>query len=180
MREQKGELPTWVPDWSTKLSRDPMTFGRFALGQSGTGSAHVIDDEIIKVWGIVGGVVDWTEDLNTRADHEFWTYWRAMEKELGVRKKADAIGETCTDALASTLCGNRTREMYPAHIYWPTLADCWETLLGLRRQDYDEADDEFNAYESSVCEFTNGRHLFGTNEHMGMGPSSTNRGTKSS
>ena len=45
--------PSWVPDWSKELPREPMTFGRFASGQSCTGGAKIVEDNFLEAIGVL-------------------------------------------------------------------------------------------------------------------------------
>jgi hypothetical protein len=72
MRNRKDGCPYWVPDWSTRLSHEPIIFGYFVLRQSSAAGVQIIDNELLEVFGIVCGVVDWKEITGSRADHGLW------------------------------------------------------------------------------------------------------------
>jgi hypothetical protein len=117
-----------------------VTLSRFASIQSSTGGACIIDDSILEVVGVECGVTSWIEDLTQREGHGTWDYWRRVSKEvLRFDEKFDDSNDPQLDDFVATLCGNRVREMYPSHIYWPTVPQCKRSLEsegrgGLRRR----------------------------------------------
>ncbi|CAN9451691.1 unnamed protein product [Alternaria alternata] len=172
-----GNGPSWVPDWSKGLPREPMTFGRFASGQSCTGGARIIDDSILEVVGVECGVISWIEDLTQREGHGTWDYWRRVSKEvLRFDEKFGDPSDPQLDDFVATLCGNRVREMYPSHIYWPTVSQCKRSLEsagggGLRR-----SETGFDAFQNSVQDFTHGRRFFQGQGFVGFGAQSIAEG----
>ncbi|KAF1363555.1 HET-domain-containing protein [Lizonia empirigonia] len=168
--------PSWVPDWSRGLAREPMTFNRFASGESGTGGAYVVDGKVLEVLGVQCGVVTWVEDLDLRVGHGSWEYWRNLCKELQPCAGTHSTDEAHLDAFVALLCGNRIREMYPSHIYWPTLAECRNTLLTSPDQEPNRSSPSFNTFQNSVHEFTHGRRLFKTPKHIGFAPPAAAKG----
>jgi len=169
--------PSWVPNWSKALPREPMTFSRFASGQSCAGGARIIDDKILEVVGVHCGAISWVEESEQREGHGTWEYWRRISKEvIRFDEKFDESSDAQLDAFVATLCGNRVREMYPSHIYWPTVSQCRRTLDSADRGVLRRTETGFDAFQSSVQDFTHGRRLFKSQDYIGFGSQSIARG----
>ena len=168
--------PSWVPDWSKELPREPMTFGRFASGQSCTGGAKIVGDNVLEAIGVHCGVISWVEEFEQREGHGTWECWRMVSKELLTVDERIGSRDAQLDAFVATLCGNRVREMYPSHIYWPTVSQCRRTFELVDDGGLKRSETGFNAFQNSVQDFTPGRCLFKSRDYIGFGPQSAAKG----
>lgn len=64
------------------------------------------------------------------------------------------------DVFVATLCENRVREMYPSHIYWPTVSQCTRSLRSINEEGLRKGETGFDAFQSSVRDFPYGRRFF--------------------
>jgi hypothetical protein len=154
-----------------------VTFGRFASIQSSTGGARIIDDSILEVVGVECGVTSWIEDLTQREGHGTWDYWRRVSKEvLRIDEKFHCSSDPQLDNFFATLCGNRVREMYPSHLYWPTVSQCKRSLESAGERGLRRIKTGFDAFQNSVQDFTHGRRFFEGQGFMGFGAQSIAEG----
>jgi hypothetical protein len=154
-----------------------VTLSRFASIQSSTGGACIIDDSILEVVGVECGVTSWIEDLTQREGHGTWDYWRRVSKEvLRFDEKFDDSSDPQLDDFVATLCGNRVREMYPSHIYWPTVPQCKRSLESEGRGGLRRSETGFDAFQNSVQDFTHGWRFFQGQGFVGFGAQSIAEG----
>ena len=99
-----------------------------------------------------------------------------VSKELLTVDERIGSRDAQLDAFVATLCGNRVREMYPSHIYWPTVAQCRRTFELVEDGGLKRSETGFNAFQNSVQDFTPGRCLFKSRDYIGFGPQSAAKG----
>jgi hypothetical protein len=194
-RSEAKKLPTWVPDWSASLERDPMPYD-WSLFKASTGlsfDASLIEGLILETRGTI---IDQITETGTRMVFEYQsltaflkrlTEWRMkMNENSSIRQKYQISGVTRSffrTLLADTLIDTTGRARRLTAEDCETISSWWSYTLELLKTTANQQEwgglslpIEFtNVFETMKKYLRSRRFLITKNHRIGMGVSILSR-----